>query len=281
MRRGERRGGGDERVTVVVALALTLILALLVFGVAVFGQGPDIWEVAAGGGKTLIPINTQIRYSTQITLPPGELIVSATCGDREFWQVDWKPESNVAYVKPSKAGAKTNLHLEAVSGTTYHFALSESTSPPKLLVNVTNEDLDTAKAKAAGPRYVPVSAVEGLRADLEQAQKAIQAERTISEKAAEVERANWPKLLQFVYRIDGDKMPIAAAWHDTRFTYVKWEGLALPVLFEKNGDETSMLNFQVLEGSYITPKTFVIPKVIERQVLVKMGKKTGEITRKD
>ncbi len=264
-------------VAVIVVGWLLAVMAIL------SAQGQDIWDVPANGGKAVIPINTQIRYSTQIALPEGEYVVGVDTGDREFWQIAWSDKdapSNLVYVKPSKPGAKTNLHLLATSGTTYHFALSESTAPPKLLVNVTNDELAAEKVKAAGPRYVPASAFDAIKDDLAQAQKTLDAERVVAEKAIEVERANWPKMLQFVYRIEGD-LPVTAAWHDARFTYVKWEGLELPVLLERTVDgKPAMLNFQVLEGTYVTPKTMVIPKVIEH-VYVRRGKKQGEIIRKD
>ena len=49
-----------------------------------------------------------------IILPEREEILDFVCGDKDFWVVSGA--QNLAYVKPAKAGAQTNLNLVTASG---------------------------------------------------------------------------------------------------------------------------------------------------------------------
>src|SRR4051812_38086745 len=59
-------------------------------------------------------INTKLRYMTLIVLPAQEQILDFTCGDKDYWNVSGT--QNLAYVKPAKAGARTNVNLITASG---------------------------------------------------------------------------------------------------------------------------------------------------------------------
>ena len=71
----------------------------------------------------IVPVQTEIRFTTLILLPATESILEVTCGDKEFWPVNWN--ANLAYIKPAQPGSKTNLNLIAASGNVYSFLLTE------------------------------------------------------------------------------------------------------------------------------------------------------------
>ena len=89
---------------------------------AASGQTTGIREVTATD-RSVIPLNTRLRYTTMIVLPDGEEILDVICGDRDFWVIS--AVQNVAHVKPAKAGAETNLNLVTARGTIYSFLLNE------------------------------------------------------------------------------------------------------------------------------------------------------------
>src|SRR5207244_2252957 len=76
----------------------------------------------------VVKVSAKIRYSTLIVLPPNERILDFTCGDKDYWIVSGV--QNLAYVKPAKAGAQTNLNLVTASGNIYSFLLAEVSDVP-------------------------------------------------------------------------------------------------------------------------------------------------------
>ena len=92
-------------------------LLLVPVAVASLGaQAMGIREVSASS-RSLIPLNTKIRYTTMILLPDDEEILDVVCGDKDFWVIS--ATQNIAHVKPAKEGAATNLNLVTASGTVY------------------------------------------------------------------------------------------------------------------------------------------------------------------
>src|SRR5262245_55904250 len=122
----------------------------LVFGSAigltmppvVTAQATGIREVSASE-RTLISLQTRLRYTTMIVLPDGEEILDVICGDRDFWVIS--ATQNIAHVKPAKEGAATNLNLVTSSGSVYSFLLNEKNGSPDLKVYVNGDE-----GKAAG-----------------------------------------------------------------------------------------------------------------------------------
>ena len=95
-----------------------LIVALAFVGapsmsVSVRAQTTGIREVSASA-RSLIPLQTRLRYTTMIVLPEGEEILDVICGDKDFWVIT--ATQNIAHVKPAKEGAATNLNLVTASG---------------------------------------------------------------------------------------------------------------------------------------------------------------------
>ena len=54
-------------------------------------QTPGIREVSASP-RTLIPLQTRLRYTTMVVLPEGEEILDVICGDKDFWVISADPQ---------------------------------------------------------------------------------------------------------------------------------------------------------------------------------------------
>src|SRR5713101_1155704 len=149
--------------------ALVATLLLLPLGVSsLAAQAMGIREVTASE-RSLITLNTKIRYTTMIVLPDGEDILDVVCGDKDFWIIS--AAQNIAHVKPAKEGAATNLNLVAASGTVYSFLLTEGkTTQPDLKVYVR---ADPSSPSNKPQKYYSASQVSELQAQLTAAKAAV------------------------------------------------------------------------------------------------------------
>src|SRR6185312_12021230 len=95
--------------------------------------------------RSVVPVHAKVRFTTLIILPESEQILDYVCGDKDFWVVSGA--QNLAYVKPAKAGASTNLNLVTTSGHVYSFLLTEGAADPDLKLYI---EADEATAPAAG-----------------------------------------------------------------------------------------------------------------------------------
>jgi type IV secretory pathway VirB9-like protein len=224
----------------------------------VAGQAMGIREVSASA-RSLIPLQTRLRYTTMIVLPEGEEILDVVCGDKDFWVIS--AAQNIAHVKPAKEGASTNLNLVTASGTVYSFLLSEKAGggTPDLKVYV-NGDPNAPRAK---PKYYSAAQVEELQGELTQARAAIEAANHRATEAVATYQQQYPGRLQFVYGTPKHEKPffVRAIWHDGQFTYIKTDAHELPALYEIKDGAPSLVNFNVENGTY------VVPKVVERGYL--------------
>jgi len=240
-----------------VALVAAWVVASL--SMPVSAQTSGIREVAASE-RSLITLQTRLRYTTMIVLPDSEDILDIICGDRDFWVIS--ATQNIAHVKPAKAGAATNLNLVTASGAIYSFLLNEGGDPkaaPDLKVYVAGD----ATATSGRPRYFSATHVEALEARLAEAQAAIRSAEQQAEEATAEYRQAYPAKLAFAYGAAKYERPffVRAMWHDGQFTYVKSDARELPALYEMKDGKPAVVNFQVREG------TFVVPKVLERGYL--------------
>jgi type IV secretory pathway VirB9-like protein len=139
-----------------------LALALSCLGIqCVPGSAADV-KVLAGDPSTvsrtvnyhdtdIIPISTEVRFTTLIELPKEESILEVTCGDKEYWPVNWT--GNLAYVKPAKPGSRTNINLITASGNVYSFLAAEVPQNPdghadlKIFVNPSDTSAIVANAR--------------------------------------------------------------------------------------------------------------------------------------
>src|SRR5438874_1568855 len=88
--------------------------------------------------RSVVRVNARLRFTTMIILPDTEDILDYVCGDKEFWIVSGT--QNLAYIKPAKAGATTNLNLVTASGGVYSFLLTEGAGEPDLNLYITPDE---------------------------------------------------------------------------------------------------------------------------------------------
>src|SRR5687768_17653903 len=153
------------RARILVATLLLIPLGMSSVGAQV---GGGVREVTASE-RSLVPLNTKVRYTTMVLLPEGEEILDVVCGDRDFWVIS--AAQNIAHVKPAKEGASTNLNLVTASGTVYSFLLTESKQVlPDLKVYVA-ADPNTPRGQQ---KYYSATQVTALQAELTQARATLE-----------------------------------------------------------------------------------------------------------
>lgn len=239
--------------------ALLASVAIVCLSLPVNGQTVGIREVSATE-RSVIALQTRLRYTTMIVLPDNDEILDVICGDRDFWVIS--ATQNIAHVKPAKAGAATNLNLVTASGAIYSFLLSEGGAPnasPDLKVYVASEE----GAPTGRARFYSAAHVEALEARVAEAQAAIRTAEAQAVESTAQYRRDYPAKLTFGYGAAKYERPffVRAMWHDGEFTYIKSDARELPALYEVKDDKPAVVNFQVREG------TFVVPKVVERGYL--------------
>ena len=225
-------------------------------------QSTGIREVTATD-RSVIALNTKLRFTTMIVLPEDEEILDVICGDKDFWIIS--AAQNIAHVNPAKEGAATNLNLVTSSGMVYSFLLNESQkSQADLKVYVV---ADAAVARATKPKYYSATQVSALKEELSEARAQIEAVTHRSSEAIASFRQEYPGKLVFNYETPKFEKPffVRSIWHDGEFTYIKSDAKELPALYEVMDGRPSVVNFQVQDGTY------VIPKVLERGYLA-LGK---------
>jgi type IV secretory pathway VirB9-like protein len=235
-----------KTVSVLAAIGVSAIVAQ-----PLAGQATGIREVSASE-RSLIPLQTRLRYTTMIVLPETEEILDVICGDRDWWVIT--ATNNIAHVKPAKASAETNLNLVTASGAIYSFLISERNGggTPDLKVYVTGLATETNGKR----RYYSAAHVEELEAQLTQARTALEGAARRAEEEAATFRQQYPTRLDFAYGSPKYERPflVRSMWHDGQFTYVKSDARELPALYEVKDGKPAVVNFQVQNGTYIVPK---------------------------
>ena len=233
-----------------VLLAACAGLTLLAPRSAV-AQTMGIREVEATD-RTLIPLQTRLRFTTMIVLPDGQDILDVICGDRDFWVIS--AARNIAHVKPAKEGATTNLNLVTNAGAVYSFLLSEKsgTGMPDLKVYINGDD-STDRSK---PKYYSAAEVQALQTELSDARAAVDAARRQASDEIAHYREEYPSKIQFPYAALKYEKPffVRAVWTDGQFTYIKSDATELPALYEVKDGTPALLNFDVRDGTYVVPK---------------------------
>lgn len=219
--------------------------------ISVRAQTSGIREVSASA-RSLITLQTRLRYTTMIVLPEGEEILDVICGDKDFWVIS--STHNIAHVKPAKEGAATNMNLVTASGAVYSFILTEKNgaSMPDLKVYV-NADPNAPPSK---PKYYSAAQVEDLQAELAEAKAAVDAANRRATESMAAYQQQYPAKLQFVYGSPRYVKPflVRSIWNDGQFTYIKADATELPALYEVKDGKPALLNFQVHQGTYVVPK---------------------------
>ena len=122
-------------------LVLTALL-LAVLPVAATAQQEDDQAflrvpVPEEGEDRIHRLRTQVRHTTVIVLPADENILDFVVGDSEYWHLTGA--ANVAFLKPLRPDAATNIALVCESGRIYSFLVAEQSAeenerPPHLVV---------------------------------------------------------------------------------------------------------------------------------------------------
>jgi len=231
--------------------------------------------------RSIVRVNTKLRFTTMIILPDTEEILDFVCGDKDVWVVSGA--QNLAYVKPAKAGAATNLNLVTAAGHVYSFVLTEGASDPDLKILVTPDEASTRAATAA-PKFYAAAQVEALRQEADTARKDAETAKTEAAQAIErttaaatrsaddrvdAFRATFPTTLQFPYRYRWNEKPffVTGIFHDDHFTYIRAKATELPSLYEVRDHTPNLVNFHVEHDTYI------VPKVLDSGYLVIGGQK--------
>jgi type IV secretion system protein VirB9 len=251
-------------IRVVVPVSLLLLVSAPLLRSA-SGQTTGIREVSASE-RSVIPLQTRLRYTTMVVLPEGEDILDVICGDKDFWVIS--ASHNIAHIKPAKEGAATNLNLVTSSGSVYSFLLSEKngTGLPDLKVYVMEDGVGTSSG-AGKPKYYSAAQMQGLQAELSELRAALEAAQRHATEAIAAHQQEYPSRLQFTYATPKYEKPflVRAIWHDGQFTYIRADTTELPALYELKDGAPALVNFQVQNGTY------VVPKVVDRGYLA-LGK---------
>jgi type IV secretion system protein VirB9 len=235
---------------------VALVLGLAFVGapstsVSLRAQTTGIREVSASA-RSLITLQTRLRYTTMIVLPDGEEILDVICGDKDFWVIT--STQNIAHVKPAKEGAATNLNFVTASGEVYSFLLTEKNGAamPDLKVYV-NADPSAPKGR---PKFYSAMQVEAIQAQLEEARAGAEAANRRAMESIAAFQQEYPAKLQFPYALPKYERPflVRSIWHDGRFTYIKSDATELPALYELKDGKPALVNFQVNQGTYVVPK---------------------------
>jgi type IV secretory pathway VirB9-like protein len=238
------------------------------------------------GERDVVPVRARLRYTTLLILPKEEQILDYVCGDKEFWVVNGN--QNFAYVKPAKAGARSNLNLITASGNVYSFLLTEvgDTADPDLKLYI--EPRDESIISAIGKRRLfSADDVEQYRERADAAEKQVKAVR--AEAAQQVRTAQdtaettvakvkseAPAKLRFTYRYRANEAPflVSSIYHDERFTYIKADPEETPALYEIKDGKPNLITFEFRDGVYF------VPKILDTGYL-EIGKKKLNFYRKE
>ena len=231
----------------------------------------------AYGERDIIPIKAKLRHTTMIVLPKEEQILDVTCGDKDFWVVS--ANHNFAYVKPAKAGSRTNLNIIAASGTVYSFLLTDVSdiagAEPDFKVFV-EANADTLASTASSPRFVSVQVVEDLERQLRAAKEETRQAKEAAKAAVDAGIAKFLANVRFPFRFEAGKKPffVRAMYHDDKFTYIQARPEEAPALYEIRDGRPNLINFDYKNGVY------VVDKILDEGYLT-IGKRKQHFSRQE
>ena len=242
---------------------LTLLLTALPAGAAAQADDDAFLRVPVPeeGEDRIHRLRTQVRHTTVIVLPAGENILDFVVGDSEYWHLTGA--ANVAFLKPLRPDAATNIALVCESGRIYSFLVAEhSEGPPHLVVRVESgaEKTGLSGGGTGRPAFVARSEVAAYQQMATEAAEAARSAREEAESRAasaiEEFRARYPERLAFEYRLDGDAAErpflVEAMWHDGQFTYLRSHAQESPALYELRDGEPALVAYDLSEdGLYV------------------------------
>jgi type IV secretion system protein VirB9 len=225
----------------------------------------------------IVPIATEIRFTTLIELPKEESILEVTCGDKEYWPVNWT--GNLAYVKPAKAGGKTNLNLITAAGNVYSFLVTEVSevagAHAELKIFVRPGDAGAVAAMKEKPRFVSADAVEVYKKQAEAARAQLSSQEAELKRQVEKERTEASATATIAIRHDyrfsnaAVKNPfnVTGIYHDDKFTYIEASPSEAPAVYEVKDGKPSLIQFEFDEKT----RRYTIGKILDEGYL-RVGK---------
>ena len=245
-----------------------LLLAALPTGATAQQENDDAFlRVTAPeeGEDRIHRLRTQVRHTTVIVLPAGENILDFVVGDSEYWHLTGA--ANVAFLKPLRPDAATNIALVCESGRIYSFLVAEHSAeenerPPHLVVRFESgaEKTGLSGGSTGRPAFVArseVAAYQQMAAEAAEAARTARAEaESRAASAIEAFRAGYPARLAFEYRLDGDAADrpflVEAMWHDGQFTYLRSHAQESPALYELRDGEPALVAYDLTDdGLYV------------------------------
>jgi type IV secretory pathway VirB9-like protein len=208
--------------------------------------------------NAVVPLYAHVRFTTMIVLPRDERILDFVCGDKEFWIVNGN--ENLAYIKPAKTGAQTNLNLITASGNVYSFLLTEISEPRgrttdlKVYIDLTESSM--VASSDGKPTFVAAQQLEDYRQQIELAkQEARTAAKQADDRVAAYQAA-YPLNLRFGYRFRADQKPflVTAIYHDDKFTFIQTKAAEPPTLYEVKDRKPSLVEYTFRNGVYVVGK---------------------------
>jgi type IV secretion system protein VirB9 len=235
-------------------------------------------RVVRYGDKDVLRLKTKVHFTTLIVLPKDERILDFTCGDRDLWVVNGA--ENLAYVKPAKVGAQTNLNLVTASGNIYSFVLTEiseaQAQAPDLKVFVEPKEESTIAAMNAAPRFVSTQVADDFRQQVAVAQEETRQVKQATQVVIDSGIMKFLGNMRFPYRYEAGRKPffVRAMYHDDKATYIQARPEETPALYEIQDGKPNLVNFEYRNGVY------VVGKILDRGYLA-IGKQKLSFTREE
>ncbi len=221
----------------------------------------DARRVVAGLDE-VIEVRARLRFATTVVLPEDEKILDWVCGDAEYWSV--QGAANLAFVKPTAEGIRTNVTLVTDKGRVYALLfreLGDEPGEPDLKLFISGEETPDRPPRGLDPlRFDARGSAGALEREAAEAreqarQAADRAERQI-ETERERFRAEYPRTMRFDYVVDRlsgkDPFKVMAIWRDDRFTYIRAEPEEAPALYEERDGQPSLVPYDFADGLYVT-----------------------------
>ena len=208
--------------------------------------------------QDVVPLFGHLHFTTMIVLPHEERILDFVCGDKEFWIVNGN--ENLAYIKPAKAGAQSNLNLITASGNVYSFLLTEVSDArgrtPDLKVYIDLTELPMAASAVGKPAFVSAKQVEDYQAQVDLAKQEVRAVTKQADERVAAYQADYPLKLRFGYRFHADQKPflVTAIYHDDKFTFIQANTTEPPTLYEIKDGQASLVDYVFRSGVYVVGK---------------------------
>lgn len=207
--------------------------------------------------RELITLTTKLRYTTMILLPDEDEVLDIVSGDAAMWVIN--ATKNIVHVKPTKAGAETNLNLVMASGAVYSFIVREGGKAPDLKVYIAPDQTATPMRR----KYYTAVEYDAIQAQLIEAKAGMDAERQRAEEQIAAAKREVPGNLICDYGQVPNVKPffVQSICRTSEFTYIRSAARELPALYELKDGQASVLQYQVVNGLY------VVPKVLEKAYL--------------